>query len=128
MALAITVDKLLGIPDNTDKELVVQGVITFSGSYVTGGDPLSFANNNRIQSRALPLMVEVYEEPIAGTQTATGFDFVYAKGTTQANGTLQIIGPGTTGTPAQLAAGAYPAALTTPTTTVKFRAYFPLGN
>jgi len=41
MSLALTFDKLRGIPDTTQAEEFVQGVITFSGSYVTGGDTLS---------------------------------------------------------------------------------------
>jgi hypothetical protein len=99
MALALVFDNLRGVPDVTDREEFVQGAITFSGNYVTGGDVLSFAGTNKIQSRSAPNRVEIYEEPIAGTQTATGFNFVFAKGTTQANGVLQIFSPGTaTGT------------------------------
>lgn len=125
MALSIAVDNLRGVPDVTEREEFIQGTITFSGSYVVGGDTLSFAGNNKIQSRTAPNRVEVYEEPVAGTQTATGLTLIFAKGTTQANGTLQIFGPGTEGAPMQSAAAAYGSSFAA--TTVKFRAWFPLG-
>jgi len=94
MATALTFDNLQGVPDVTDREEFVSGVITFSGSYVTGGDTLSFAGTNKIQSRSAPNRVELYEEPLAASQTATGATFVFAKGTTQANGKIQIFRPG----------------------------------
>ena len=121
--LAITVDNLRGVPDVTEREEVVQGVIAFSGNYPAGGDTLSFAGTNKIQSRLPPNRVEIYEEPTAG-QVATGAAFAFLKGTTQANGLLQV----NTAYNTPLTAAAYPAALTTPTTTVKFRAWFPLGQ
>jgi hypothetical protein len=98
MATALTLDTLPGVPDVTDREEFVQGVIVLSGNYTTGGDPLSFAGTNKIQSRRPPNRVEIYEEPVAGTQTATGDIFIFAKGTTQANGTLQIFTSGSGGT------------------------------
>jgi hypothetical protein len=125
MALAIVVDTLRGVPTVTDKELIVEGTIVFSGTYPAGGDTLSFANNNKIQSRAVPLHVEIYEQPVSGG-TMTGAEFAFIPGTTQANGILQI----TTAYTVAFPTGAYTAALLTPATgtTVKFRAYFPLGN
>jgi hypothetical protein len=66
--------------------------------------------------------VEIYEEPLAATQTAVGSSFAFAKGTTQANGKLQI--NTANGTP--FATGAYGAAYSG--TTIKFRAWFPLGQ
>ena len=173
MATALTFDNLQGVPDVTDREEFVSGVITFSGNYSTGGDTLSFAGTNKIQSRSTPNRVELYEEPLAATQTATGATFVFAKGTTQANGKIQIVTPGagtgtvtttmtsttnastaapvyvtggavtqvagaagitgfvstfagTGGASAQFPAGAY--STTFATTTVKFRAWFPLGQ
>jgi len=183
MATAITFDNLQGVPDVTEREEFVQGVITFSGNYPIGGDTLSFAGTNKIQSRFAPNRVELYEEPLAASQTATGNTFVFAKGTTQANGKIQIFAPGagtgtvaststaptiTTGTNATVTAviatnggaltqaagatgitgvqaptitsiftgtggaaaqfpnGAYGSAFAT--TTVKYRAWFPLGQ
>ena len=183
MGVALAVDSLQGVPDVTEREEFVQGVLTFSGNYATGGDTLSFAGSNKIQSRSAPNRVEIYEEPLAATQTATGNIFVFAKGTTQANGKVQIFAPGTStgtvtststaptittasgnpatapvgvitgalaqtagaagitgvqaptitstfagaaGSTAQFAAGAYGS--TFATTTVKFRAWFSLGQ
>lgn len=120
--LTIAVDKLTGVPDVTQSEEIVQFTITASGSYPAGGDVLSFANSNKIQSRKPPNRVEIYEEPNATTaQIATGYSFAYAKGTTQANGLLQI--NASQGVP--FTTGAYGAAFAT--TTLKGRAWFPLG-
>jgi hypothetical protein len=183
MATALTFDNLQGVPDVTDREEFISGVITFSGNYATGGDTLSFSGTNKIQSRSAPNRVEIYEEPLAASQTATGSIFIFAKGTTQANGKIQIFAPGTStgtvtststaptittasgnpatapvgvitgalaqtagatgitgvqapiitstfagaaGSTAQFASGAYGSAFAT--TTVKFRAWFPLGQ
>lgn len=128
MAIKVTLDgagtgsNLLGVPDATVKEQLYQGTLTFSGNYATGGDALSFANLNGLLSQTAPLHVEVYEEPTIA-QTATNYRFIFAKGATIAAGLLQIF-VGTTGV--QFAAGAYGA--TFATTTVKFRAWFPLGQ
>jgi hypothetical protein len=121
MALAITLDNLLGVPDVTEREEFVQGVIALSGNYPANGDTLSFAGTNKIQSRLPPNRVEIYEEP-TGTQTSIGSAFAFLKGTTQANGKLQI--NTANGTP--FATGAYGSAYAT--TTIKFRAWFPLGQ
>jgi hypothetical protein len=119
--IALTYDSQLGVPDVTDREELVQFTLTFSGNYPPGGDTLSFANTNKIQSRRPPVRVEVYEEPIA-PQISVGDNFVFAKGTTQANGLLQI----NTASGVPFATGAYGA--TFATTTVKCRAWFPLGQ
>ena len=99
MAIALTLDGSV-LPqgsDTTGREQFYIGTLTFSGSYVTGGDTLSF-NVAGIVSNAAPTRVEVYEEPKT-TQTATGYNFIYAKGTTSANGAVQIFSPGSaTGT------------------------------
>ena len=55
MATALTFDNLQGVPDVTDREEFISGVITFSGNYATGGDTLSFAGTNKIQLRTAPL-------------------------------------------------------------------------
>jgi hypothetical protein len=123
MALAITFDStsVRGVPDATQSEEIVQGTIAFSGSYPAGGDALSFAGTNKIQSRSAPIRVEIYEQPTAG-QTAVGALFAFLKGTTQANGLLQINTAYTT----PFTTGAYGSAFAT--TTVKFRAWFSLGQ
>lgn len=168
--------------DVTQSEQFYTGTLAFSGNYPTGGDTLSFALAG-LQSNSVPTRVEIYEEPLAGSQTATGLQLVYAKGTTIKNGAVQVFSPGggtgtiaststaptiTTGTGspatapigvvagalvetagaagitgvqapvitsvftgtggavAQFPAGAYGATFST--TTIKFRAWFPLGR
>jgi hypothetical protein len=120
MAVTFAVDNVLGNPSNDFRRGIYIGTLTFSGSYVTGGDALSFAAAG-VLSNVAPIRVEVYEQP-STSQTATGYQFVYAKGTTSANGKLQIFS--TQGT--QLAASAY--STTFATTIVKAAVYFPLGQ
>lgn len=127
MAIAVTIDGItapyvLGVPDVTEREQIYQGILTFSGNYITNGDVLSFSNIAGLLSQSTPLRVEVYEEPTT-SQTATNYRFVYAKSSTISAGLLQIF-VSTTGL--QLAAGAYGTLFAT--TTVKFRAYFPIGK
>ena len=124
MAIAPTLDGTsgpLGVPDVTEREQIYQGTLVFSGNYATGGDGLSFANLAGLLSQSAPLHVEVYEEPTV-TQTATNYRFIFAKGSKISSGLLQVF----VNTGAQFAAGAYGA--TFATTTVKFRAWFPIGQ
>lgn len=122
MAIAFALDNST-LPqggDVTEREQFYVGTLTFSGNYTTGGDPLSFAVSG-VQSNNAPIRVEVYEEPTTG-ETATAYTFIYAKGTTLANGALQIFSAQGT----QFAAGAY--GTTFATTTVKARVWLPLGR
>ena len=121
MAVVFALDQtVLGATDATKAEGIYIGTLTFSGSYATGGDTLSFAVQG-VLGYAAPLRVEVYEQPNT-TQTATGYQFVYCKGSNDANGKLQIFS--TQGT--QLSAGAY--STTFATTIVKARVWLPLGQ
>ena len=89
MAAAFSLDQNeLGNPDATKALGVYIGTIAFSGSYTTGGDTLSFAVQG-VLGYAAPLRVEIYEEP-SSTQTATGYTFIYAKGSNASNGKIQI--------------------------------------
>lgn len=106
--------------DVTDREQFYVGTLTFSGSYSTGGDTLSFAVAG-VSSNSVPVRVEIYEQP-STSQTATGYSFIYALGTTIANGKVQIFS--TQGT--QFAAGAYGSTFST--TVVKARVWLPLGR
>lgn len=96
------------------------GTLTFSGNYSTGGDTLSFAVPS-VLSNSAPAQTEVYEEPNT-SQTATSYFFVYCKGTTAANGKLQIF----SAQGVQFSAGAY--GTTFATTIVKVRVWFPRGR
>jgi hypothetical protein len=120
MAVTFALDStVLGSTDATKAEGVYLGTLTFSGTYSTGGDTLSFAVAG-VNAYVAPLRVEVYEQPTT-SQTAVGDVFIYAKGTTAANGKLQIFtssGSQYSGSPGTTFA----------TTTVKARAWFPLGQ
>lgn len=90
MAATFTLDKtILGAQDATEREGIYVGTVTFSGSYTAGGDTLNLANDQSIVSQVAPVRCEIYEEP-SSSQTSTGYQFVYAKGTTLANGKIQI--------------------------------------
>jgi hypothetical protein len=119
MAVTFALDNVLGNPDVTEREGFYLGTLTFSGTYTSGGDTLSFGISG-VLSQAAPLRVEVYEQPTT-SQTAVGDIFVYCKGTTSANGKLQILtasGSAYSGSPGTTFA----------TTTVKARAWFPQGQ
>jgi hypothetical protein len=120
MAAVFAVDyPELGNPDATKALGVYIGTITFSGSYTTGGDTLSFAVQN-VLGYAAPLRVEIYEEP-SSTQTSTGYQFVYAKGSNASNGKIQI--NASQGTPFS---GSY--STTFATTKVKARVWLALNQ
>jgi hypothetical protein len=62
--------------------------ITLSGSYpgTAAGDPLNLAGI--VPSNSVPLFVDVREQPPAGT-LASGIQWIFAPGTTQAIGAIQ---------------------------------------
>lgn len=69
------------------------GSITVSGSYVVGGDTLDLSQLG-IPSNSVPDEVDIIEQPPSGT-TASGCDYRFALGTTQANGKVQVFKGGT---------------------------------
>lgn len=87
-----------GQGDTTLREIIVDGTLTLSGSYVAGGDAINFTTPAPAFSfgNQAPTRVEIFEKPVKGT-AGTGFVFVYAYGPslaapTQAGGALQIFG------------------------------------
>lgn len=128
MAAAVTITSI----DSTQNQYIVSGSIVLTGNYggaSTHGDTLSFAgaSNITIPSQSLPTQVEIYEMPAAGT-SATGFQYGFALGTTQANGVMQVFGTPATGaatTPLTeyTEAAAYSAGLLA--AKLFFTAYFP---
>lgn len=71
----------------------VFGPITISGSYVTNGVALDLTG--LCQSNSLPDSVQIIEMPASGA-VASGYQYNYAFGTTQANGVVQVLnGAGT---------------------------------
>lgn len=113
-----------GNPDSTQAQFIAEGAITLTGNYATPGNTLDLSALG-VPSNAVPNRVEVYEEPTAGN-APIGYLFVYAKGTTQANGKLQVLQcAGSAAPAAEIPDGAYPAALTTNTANIRFKAWFP---
>ncbi len=105
--------------DNTQNELLVEGTLTFTGSYPTNGDTLDLSQLG-IPSNSLPRRVEVFEAtPAPGP--AYGASFVFLPGTTQANGLLELFS-GTTQIATDTYANIFGAVAAT--IVVKFRAWF----
>lgn len=123
--------------DQTMKEIVVDCILTLSGSYTTGGDPLNFG------SVAPPVGASLWDyapshwslnELVVQGGSPSGFQFNYLPGPTladptQAGGALYIFGTGAAsgqgGT--QISAGTY--ASTTPSLDgVRIKARFWFGR
>ena len=81
--------------DNTQNLLIVAGTLTLSGNYGTSGshgDVINFTNTGDfIKSSQPPERVEIFENPAAGS-AFLGYGYIYAQGTTMANGQLMIQG------------------------------------
>jgi hypothetical protein len=65
--------------------------ITTSGSYAAGGDVLNLIGI--VPSNSVPVYVDIQEMPPVGT-VASGLEFRFAVGTTQANGKMQAFQTG----------------------------------
>lgn len=118
--------QIISNPDTTERELIVDGTLTFSGNYPNFGDTMNLAFD-QVKTQSLPTKVEIYEMPAAGT-APSGYVYVYAIGTTLANGKVVIMESADQTAPgavplAQLPAEAYPAGITG--ASVRFRAWFP---
>ena len=121
MAIAVTIQR----KDTTQNQVVLDGILTFSGSYPTGGDTLSLISDAAKTSAKNVIKFEAYENPGTGdSPVATGYTFVFQDGTTLANGKLLIFSAspyGNTGG-TQITAGTYAAA---GLSVINFRAYLP---
>jgi hypothetical protein len=119
--------------DVTGMRIIVEGTVTASGNYGTAssnGDTLSFnVQGVTIPSGGIPVYVQVFEAPAAGT-SQSGWEYVYNPGTTQNNGIVQVFGNGTSGqAQSQYTQGAaYASATPAVPSTLKIRAYFPKGQ
>lgn len=108
MALAITADEVFPSLALLD----VYGTITPSGDYATHGDTLDFSSLSSVPSSTIPVQVEIYETPAAGT-SQSGYVYGWCPGTTLANGKMTVFESAGSAAPlAELAAGAYPAGIT----------------
>lgn len=130
MAIAVKIDGIypgaivLGVPDVTEKEQIFQGTLTLTGNYggaATHGDTVSFANIFGLTSQTVPLRVEIYEQPKAGTAPSF-YNAMFCPGTTYANGVVNFSLSGTEYTQASAYSGAISTAVW------KFRAWFPQGQ
>lgn len=119
MALAVTVTQV----DFTGKNYLVHGTIVPSGSYATHGDTLDLVSA-LVPTNQVPLSVRISEQPSQGT-SQSGYVYGFCPGTTAANGAMTVfLGGAATGDPlAELAAGAYPSAVTG--ATIVFDAIIP---
>lgn len=122
MAAIATIDSRYSQNDTTQATQRVRGTIDLSADYVTHGDTLPL-NLYGVQSREAPLSVRIYEYPPAGS-SPSGYILSYAPGTDASDGRIivQETGAALSGPLAELAQGAYPAALTG--ATIKFEAEF----
>lgn len=122
MAIQVAISAITP-PDATQNEVSVYGTLTFSGNYGSGGSHGDVMNlSGLVPSSQLPNAVFIYEEPVAGSSTPAGYSFIWARGTTQANGLCVVTLGGveiTQGNP-------YPGPLTSGASVFKFNAFFPL--
>jgi len=117
MAITVTVNRI----DATQNGVIVEGTLTPTGNYATGGDTVDFSVKPEIPSNIIPQgLVEIAEQPASGT-TPAGFLAYLIAGTTLSNWKI-FFATAVGQPPTQLGAGAYPAALLA--ATIQFRAFF----
>jgi hypothetical protein len=92
MALVITTPSVPAIDNFNVFEFI--GPITISGSYVTNGVTFDLTPLGAI-SASLPISVQIFEMPASGV-VGSGYTFIYALGTTIANGVIQAFSTGGT--------------------------------
>ena len=103
MALAFT------LVDTWDdgKRIHVSGTATASGNYSTGGDTLDLSQFPVVAATQPPVQGTAWMDGLAG------YDYVFAPGSAMNNGKVKIFQQGAgAGAFPELAAGAYPAAIT----------------
>ena len=108
MALAFT------LVDTWDdgKRIHVSGTVAASGSYTTGGDTLDLSQFPIIAATQAPIQGTAWMDGLAG------YDYVFTPGSAMNNGKVKVFQQGSSaGAFPELAAGAYPAAVTSDTLT-----------
>jgi len=94
------------------KRVHVTGTIAASGNYTTGGDTLDLSQAPLIASTRAPIQGSAWMDGLAG------YDYVFTPGPAMSNGKVKIFAQGAAaGAFPELAAGAYPAAITADTIT-----------
>lgn len=102
--------------DSTQAQIIIDGVLTFAGSYVVGGVAVNLAFDQAKTLAKNPIKVEIYENPATGV-AATGHSFIYEDGADLTSGQVQIFGGLTEVTAVTFASLNLP--------TVNFRAWYP---
>src|SRR5208283_4604050 len=59
--------------DNTQNCCIVYGTLTLSGSYVAHGDSINFALLDVVKTQNTPVMIQIWEQPAAGTSPSGYF-------------------------------------------------------
>lgn len=93
---------------------LITGSIALSGNYVLHGDTVDLSTSGKlpVSTPTVPVYAQVTENPNPGS-SASGYQFVLDLGTNLATNKLQVFqSPGSANPLAELAAGAYPAGLT----------------
>jgi hypothetical protein len=94
--MAATISQIIAPnnPDLTGRQVIAYGTIVLTGNYggaATHGDTLNLQQlGDLLKSSQLPIQVEIWENPPAGT-LPTGYIWTYCQGTTQLNGVLNIM-------------------------------------
>ncbi|HTU34270.1 MAG TPA: hypothetical protein VMF66_10750 [Candidatus Acidoferrum sp.] len=94
------------------KRVHASGTVSASGNYTSGGDTLDLSQFPILASSQTPIQGTAWLDGLAG------YDYVFAPGSAQNNGKVKIFQQGSSaGAFPELAAGAYPAAITGDTIT-----------
>jgi hypothetical protein len=94
------------------KRIHVSGTIAASGSYSTGGDTLDLSQFPVIAATQSPVQGTAWMDGLAG------YDYVFTPGSAMNSGKVKIFQQGSgAGAFPELAAGAYPSAITSDTVT-----------
>ncbi len=92
MSIAVAVNQV----DFTASRLRVEVTLTTSGTYATGGVVIDFtAAGIDIPSSSPPVEASFHEVTATASTSASGSDYFFNPGTTQANGYMQIFKGGT---------------------------------
>lgn len=91
--LTITPLPVLSNPDTTARQVIAEGTIALTGNYggaSTHGDTCDLTQlGDALKTSNLPTLVEVWEDPPAGTAPSF-YQFVFCPGTTLSNGVVSI--------------------------------------
>lgn len=94
------------------KRIHATGTVAASGNYATGGDTLDLSKFPILTCGQAPIQGTVWLDGLAG------YDYVFTPGSSLSNGKVKVFQQGTSaGAFPELAAGAYPSAITGDTVT-----------